>query len=91
MSEHEGFCLPLVESMHFGIPIIAYNSTAVPYTLGNSGLLFDKKNYAEVAELIDYAVKNRENIIKLQKERLKDFDREKIKDEFLKIIKSITN
>ena len=30
MSEHEGFCVPLVEAMHFNVPIIAYNSTAIP-------------------------------------------------------------
>jgi len=34
MSEHEGFCIPLVESMYFDVPIVAYNSTAVPDTLG---------------------------------------------------------
>nr|WP_269849836.1 glycosyltransferase [Methanosarcina horonobensis] len=37
MSEHEGFCVPLLESMHFKIPIIANNCTAIPQTLGESG------------------------------------------------------
>ena len=50
MSEHEGFCVPLVESMFFNIPIIAYNSTAVPYTLDNSGILVKEKKYDEIAD-----------------------------------------
>lgn len=78
MSEHEGFCVPLLESMHFGIPIIAYNSTAVPYTLGGSGILFSEKRYEEVAELSHIIVegkKLRDMIIKKQKERLNEFNK----------------
>ncbi|MGN0838691.1 MAG: glycosyltransferase [Pyramidobacter sp.] len=44
MSEHEGFCVPLVESMYFSLPVVAYRSTAVPETLGNAGILLDKKD-----------------------------------------------
>ena len=33
-SEHEGFCVPLVEAMYFKLPIVAYSSTAIPDTLG---------------------------------------------------------
>ena len=29
-SEHEGFCVPLVESFHMGVPVLAYAATAVP-------------------------------------------------------------
>jgi glycosyltransferase involved in cell wall biosynthesis len=52
MSEHEGFCLPLVEAMHFGLPIIAYASSAVPETVGNGGILVHEKRPAEIAELL---------------------------------------
>ena len=58
MSEHEGFCVPLIESMYFGIPIIAYNSTAIPYTLEKSGILINKKDYPEIAELINLLVED---------------------------------
>lgn len=51
LSEHEGFCVPLVESMYFGIPIIAYNSSAVPETLGGSGVLLDDKDPELVARV----------------------------------------
>ena len=44
MSEHEGFCVPLVEAMYFGIPIAAFRSSAIPDTLGKGGLLLPEKN-----------------------------------------------
>ena len=42
-SDHEGFCVPLLEAMHHRVPIVAYASTAVPETLGEGGLLLDSK------------------------------------------------
>jgi len=42
MSEDKGFYVPLLESMYFKIPILAYNSTAIPYTLDETGVLFNK-------------------------------------------------
>lgn len=50
LSEHEGFCVPLVESMHFGIPILAYAAAGVPGTLGPGGLLLESKEPELVAE-----------------------------------------
>jgi glycosyltransferase involved in cell wall biosynthesis len=44
MSEHEGFGVPLVESMWFDLPIFAYAATSVPETLGDAGLLFVRKD-----------------------------------------------
>jgi len=51
MSEHEGFCAPLIEAMHFGVPVIAYAAGAVPETLGDAGALVVRKDFAEIAEL----------------------------------------
>jgi glycosyltransferase involved in cell wall biosynthesis len=51
MSEHEGFGVPLVESMLMEVPVLAYAATAVPYTLGGAGVCFTQKRLAEVAEL----------------------------------------
>ena len=52
LSEHEGFCLPLIESMIFDLPIVALDSTAVPVTLGGAGILIRTKRPDEVAELV---------------------------------------
>lgn len=42
LSDHEGFCVPLVEAMFFGLPIVAHSATVIPETLGQGGLLIDK-------------------------------------------------
>jgi len=39
-SDHEGFCVPLVEAMSFGLPIVALATSAVPATLGDAGILW---------------------------------------------------
>lgn len=52
MSEHEGFCLPVIEAMHFGLPVVAYNSSALPDTVGNGGIIVKEKRHAEIAELV---------------------------------------
>jgi glycosyltransferase involved in cell wall biosynthesis len=49
MSEHEGFCVPLVEAMHFGVPTVAFASTAVPETVGDATLLLADKDPLAVA------------------------------------------
>ena len=74
LSEHEGFCLPLVESMIFDLPVIAYDSTAVPDTLGGAGILVRDKSAEKIAELVDIVVHDgslRVKIVRGQRERLK--------------------
>jgi glycosyltransferase involved in cell wall biosynthesis len=81
MSEHEGFCVPLVESMYLRIPIIAYNSTAIPYTLNGTGILLNTKNYEIVAEIADIVVKDeiiKNKLVDKQKLQLKQFEKSKI-------------
>lgn len=82
MSEHEGFCIPLVESMYFGIPVIAYAAAAVPYTLGGSGILVYEKDFPYIAELINIVLEQKEAIIEAQKRRLENFSEEKIAKDF---------
>jgi glycosyltransferase involved in cell wall biosynthesis len=76
MSEHEGFCVPLVECMHFGVPIIAHKSSALPETLGGAGMLLRSRNHAAAAELAALVVEDqrlRETVVARQRERLQDF------------------
>lgn len=59
MSEHEGFGVPLIESMYLGIPVMAFKAAAVPHTLGDSGVLFsEKKNWRELSELAGMIAKD---------------------------------
>lgn len=76
MSEHEGFFVPLVESMHFNLPVLAHSSSAIPETLGNSGVLFHEKNYPAIAEMMEEMVFSsnlRRHIIEAQQSRLPYF------------------
>lgn len=52
LSEHEGFCVPLQEAMHSGVPVIAYDAGAVAETLHGGGLLLDDKSPEKVAALL---------------------------------------
>jgi glycosyltransferase involved in cell wall biosynthesis len=52
LSEHEGFCVPLQEAMHFDLPVIAYDAGAVRETLHGGGLLIQDKSPGLVAELL---------------------------------------
>ena len=53
LSEHEGFGVPLLEAMVFGLPVIAYDAGAVAETLRGGGVLLDDKDPFDVAALID--------------------------------------
>jgi L-malate glycosyltransferase len=52
LSEHEGFCAPLVEAMAIGVPILAYGAAAVPETLGGAGVQFAPKDLEYAAEML---------------------------------------
>lgn len=58
MSEHEGFCLPLLESCYFRVPVLAYDAAAVAETLGGAGILFRDKDAALTAGLVEQVLEN---------------------------------
>jgi glycosyltransferase involved in cell wall biosynthesis len=56
LSEHEGYCVPLVEAMHFGVPVVAFDAGAVRETLHGGGVLLTSKRPEEVAVLLNELV-----------------------------------
>jgi glycosyltransferase involved in cell wall biosynthesis len=77
LSEHEGFCVPLLEAMHFDVPVVAYEAAGVPATLGRAGLLVAEKDFPALAELIHRLVSDptlRGAVVAGQRERLRAFD-----------------
>jgi glycosyltransferase involved in cell wall biosynthesis len=56
-SEHEGFCVPLVEAMSMKIPIVAYGSSAIPDTVGGAGLVWEERNPYLLAESVNSIIK----------------------------------
>lgn len=59
VSEHEGFCVPLVEAMSMKLPITAYASTAIPETVGDAGIVWIERNPMLIAESIDRFVRDK--------------------------------
>jgi L-malate glycosyltransferase len=81
LSEHEGFCVPLVEAMAADVPVLAYAAGAVPETLGGAGMLFTPKDLELASEMLGMLVYDRpvrERVLEGQRVRLKDFAPEAI-------------
>jgi glycosyltransferase involved in cell wall biosynthesis len=55
-SEHEGFCVPLVEAFYKQVPVLAYAATAVPSTMDGAGVLFEDRDPLHVARVMDAVV-----------------------------------
>jgi glycosyltransferase involved in cell wall biosynthesis len=84
LSEHEGFCVPLLEAMAADVPVLAYASTAVPDTLGGAGVQFAPKDLEYAAELLGELAYNdtlRAQVIAGQRARLSDFGDARIRRE----------
>ena len=76
LSEHEGFCVPLVEAMAADVPVLAYAAGAVPETLGGAGMLLAPKDLEVAAEMMGMLVYDRpvrQAVIEGQRRRLADF------------------
>jgi glycosyltransferase involved in cell wall biosynthesis len=76
LSEHEGFCAPLIEAMAMEVPVLAYGAAAVPETLGGAGVEFHPKDLEFASEALGSLVFDedvRARVLAGQRERAKDF------------------
>ncbi len=92
MSEHEGFCVPLIEAMAADVPVLAYAAGAVPETLGGAGLCFAPKDLEHVAELLGLLVYDdalREAVVAGQRRRLLDFAPARIEAALDRMLKEV--
>ena len=92
LSEHEGFCVPLLEAMAADVPVLAYGVTAVPETMGGAGVTFSPKDLQYAAELLGmlaYDDDLRDAIINGQRRRLTDFTDERIAGHLASILASV--
>ena len=93
LSEHEGFCVPLVEAMAADVPIVAYAAGAVPETLGGAGLLFSPKDLEVAAELLGSVVYDRDvraGVLAGQRRRLQDFAPAQIEHRLRHVLESLS-
>jgi glycosyltransferase involved in cell wall biosynthesis len=93
LSEHEGFCVPLVEAMAADVPVLAYAAAAVPDTLGGAGVQFAPKDLEFAAELLGELAFNddlRASVIAGQRRRVADFSDARITRELASIIDQLS-
>ena len=77
LSEHEGFCVPLLEAFHFGVPVIARPAGGIPEVAGDAALLADDRDPAVLAELLHAAVADADLRAELRRrghERLAEYE-----------------
>ena len=92
MSEHEGFCVPVIEAMSLGLPVLAYGSSALPETLGDGGVLVDHKRHAEIAEILNILATDSElkkDLISRASKQAEKFSEENFSKSLTSILASI--
>lgn len=89
-SEHEGFCVPIIEAQRLGLPIIALGECAVPETIGNNQLILDKDldKFISAIKITFSCPKYRDYLIQKGMENyIKRFSYKKIEEQFIDILK----
>jgi glycosyltransferase involved in cell wall biosynthesis len=90
LSEHEGFCVPLIEAMAADVPVLAYAAAAVPDTLHGAGVQFAPKDLEFAAELLGELAFNdnlRASVIAGQRRRLEAFGDARVSRELTAILR----
>ncbi len=84
LSEHEGFCVPIVEAQALGVPVVAHDAGAVAETLGDGGLLLSDRAPETVAGALVRVLPggpDRERVLAAQRERRERFSRPRIRQD----------
>jgi glycosyltransferase involved in cell wall biosynthesis len=79
-SEHEGFCVPIVEAFYKQVPVLAYAATAVPSTMDGAGVLYEDKDPMRVAALMEAIISNATLQDAIVEDQLAAVDRLRAKD-----------
>jgi glycosyltransferase involved in cell wall biosynthesis len=91
-SEHEGFCVPLVEAMAHGVPIVAYASSAIPETVGDAAILLEHKRPAVFASTVDRVIRDQElraTLIERGRRRVADFAPERVQRQLIEALQLV--
>lgn len=91
-SEHEGFCVPLIEAMAMGVPVIAYASSAITETVADAGIVWEERNPYLLAESLDRLIKKSLSAhlcVKGQRRYQEKFTNQKIEESFLNAMSGV--
>jgi len=83
MSEHEGFCIPLLEAMKAQLPVLAYAAAAIPETMNGAGVVVKEKNWALIAQMMGRLTEPgpfRDAVIQKQNERLVRYEEQNLEE-----------
>jgi glycosyltransferase involved in cell wall biosynthesis len=89
MSEHEGFCLPVLEAMMHNVPVFAYDLPAIREIMGTSGVIFADKSFAELARRLHGSIASTDacsEILATQRERAAELTRKMDGRGFLELL-----
>lgn len=90
----EGFCLPVLEAMSCGCPVVASSSSSITEIVGEASLLVDPNDYKNIANSILQLISDRmmrSVCVKKGLNRAEQFSWEKCAQETFKIYNSIIN
>jgi glycosyltransferase involved in cell wall biosynthesis len=90
LSAHEGFCVPVVEAMQFGVPIVAFAGTALPETIGQGGLFVDTVDPTHVADQLQRVIVDStlvDQLRRAQLDRLDAFDPRVVGPRYLELLR----
>lgn len=89
----EGFGIPLLEAMNYGLPIISSNKTVMPEVIGDAGILIDPtpENFAEAVENLIKNPKLASDLINKGYQQMKNFSQENFNKSYSSLIQGLKN
>ena len=94
LSEHEGFCIPLLEAMRAGTPIVALDAGAVGETLAGAGILLPNSRPARVAAAVARVHHDGElaaRLVAAGRRRLDEFAASRTQRRFVEVLASVAD
>lgn len=94
MSEHEGFCVPLLESMWHDVPVLAYAAAAVPETMDGAGVLVKEKQFDVIGEMMGRMTHDpslKQTILEGQQARMVRYENLRLDQQVRDIIESLNS
>lgn len=92
LSEHEGFCVPVVEAMRHGVPVVAASAAAIPETVGEAGLLLDDRAPSTVAAAVHRVLSDeilRSRLVLAGAARVEDFSLARSEARFVQVMEGV--
>ena len=91
-SDHEGYCLPLLEAMHLGVPVVAHGIGGMPEAMDGGGVLYRNLKPVELAYVMHRVISDeavRRDVLASQARRMEVVRRRDIAGELRSLLQEI--